>query len=75
VYRCWDVEGADRAGFAQEAIGKLARAELDGHIAMQLGVARLPYFSHAAFADGIHEHWDPNETGPDRFNLLYGSLT
>jgi hypothetical protein len=40
------------AAFAQEAVGKLVRAELDRHIAMQTRIARLPNFTHAAFADG-----------------------
>jgi hypothetical protein len=45
-------ESRTGTGFAQEAIGKLVRAELDRHIAMQPSVAGLPHFSHPAFADG-----------------------
>jgi hypothetical protein len=39
------IEGGDGAGFTQEAIRKLVRAELDRHFPMQPGVDSLPAFS------------------------------
>ena len=72
-------ERGDCLSFAQKAVGKPARAELDRHIAMQSGVPRLPHFSHAAFADGGDEFIRASliaglsfhQTEPNRFNPLY----